>query len=129
MAHFVLHRNHTHASLKGHIITFKKGEATYVPPECHREVVQIGAVAVDEDGQVELLDPEKKEQIPLSQEERHEQLVAAFAILEERNKRRDFTGQGLPSLVALATIVDFDPSKKEVEDTWRAYREEKGAVQ
>ncbi len=129
MAHFVLHRNYAHASLKGHVINFKKGEPAYVPPECHREVIQIGAVPVDADGETELLAPEKVEPIPLSQEERYEQLVAAFELLEGRNKRRDFTGQGIPSLVALATIVDFDPSKKEVEDTWRSYREEKGAAQ
>ena len=129
MALFVLHRTHAHASLKGHIINFKKGEPTYVPPECHREVTQIGAVPVDADGEVDLLTPVKTEQLPLSQEERTEQLVAAFVLLEERNKRKDFTGQCLPSLVALSAIVDFDPSKKKVEDIWRAYREEKGAVQ
>ncbi len=129
MAHFVLHRNYTHASRMGHIITFKKGETTYVPPECHREVAQIGAIPTDADGEVDLIAPEKVEQVPLSQDERHEQLVAAFELLEGRNRRRDFTGQGLPSLTALATIVDFDPSKKEVEDVWRLYREDKGAAE
>ena len=128
MALFVLHRNHTHASKMGHIITFKKGDPTYVPPECRREVLQIGAISVDSDGSVDLLDPEKVEVLPISAEDRQEQLLAAFALLEERNHRRDFTGQGLPSLTALAGIIDFEVAKKEVEDLWRAYREEKGTA-
>jgi hypothetical protein len=127
MALFVLHRNYTHASKMGHTITFKKGDPTYVPPECRREVLQIGAIPVDSDGAVDLLDPEKVEVLPISAEDRQEQLLAAFALLEERNHRRDFTGQGLPSLTALAGIIDFEVAKKEVEDLWRAYREEKGA--
>jgi len=127
MAHFILHRTHTHSSRMGHIISFVKGEPTYVPPECRREVMQIGAIPVDSESRIDLLDPVKMEPLPLSGEERREQLCAAFALLEERNHRRDFTGQGLPSLTALANIVDFEVSKKEVEDLWRAYREEKGA--
>lgn len=129
MALFVLHRNHVHASRMGHVIAFKKGDPTYVPPECRKEVVQIGAIPVDEEGQVDLLDPEKVEVLPLSAEERQEQLLVAFALLEERNRRRDFTGQGLPSLTALAGIIDFEVSKKEVEDLWRSYREDKGSLQ
>ena len=129
MALFVLHRNYTHSSRMGHVITFKKGEATFVPPECRREVMQIGAIPADSESAPDLLDPVKVEPLPLSAEERQEQLIAAFTLLEERNHRRDFTGQGLPSLTALGNIIDFEVSKKEVEDLWRAYRDEKGADQ
>lgn len=129
MSLFVLHRDYTHRSKFGHIITFKRDEETYVPPECRREVMQIGAIQVDSESSIDLLDQEKVEVRPISGEDRREQLLAAFSLLEERNHPRDFTVQGLPSIPALSTIVDFVVSKKEVEDLWRAYREEKGAEQ
>ena len=129
MPFFVLHRDYTHRSKFGHIITFKRDAETYVPPECRREVMQIGAIPADSESSIDLLDPEKVEAIPVSGEDRREQLLAAFSLLEERNHRRDFTGQGLPSIAALSTIVDFEVGKKEVEDLWRTYREEQGAEQ
>jgi len=129
MALFVLQRNYTHGSLRGHMITFRKGEPTYVPPECHREVIQIGAIPVDASGEVDLLEPETPVPVEPTAEERTEQLIAAFELLEERNRRKDFTGQGIPSITALAAIVDFDVTRREVEDLWRQYRENKGTEQ
>lgn len=127
MPFFVLHRNHTHSSRMGHVITFKKGEATYVPPECSREIVQIGGIPADGEDAIDLLDPVKVDPPILSEEERREQLFLAFGLLNERKRRNDFTGQGLPSMTAVGTIVDFEVGKKEVEACWREYCEQKGA--
>ncbi len=118
MSEFVLHRNYTHRSTLGHIITFVKGEPVWVPPALHKEVTAFGAEKVDGD-QVDLLGEEKKEITPLTPDERREQLLAAFELIKERNNRSDFTGQGLPSIAALRRIVDFDLDKKEVELLWR----------
>ena len=78
MAHFILHRTHTHSSRMGHIISFVRGEPTYVPPECRREVMQIGAIPVDSESRIDLLDPVKMEPLPLSGEERREQRRSHF---------------------------------------------------
>ena len=118
MSEFVLHRNYTHRSTLGHIITFKKDEPVWVPPALYKEVTAFGAEKVDGE-QVDVLDSEKKEVIPLTPDERREQLLAAFELIKERNNRSDFTGQGLPSIPALRRIVDFDLDKKEVELLWR----------
>lgn len=118
MSEFVLHRNYTHRSTLGHIITFVKGEPVWVPPALYKEVTALGAQKVDGE-QVDVLGEEKKEVVPLTPDERREQLLTAFALIKERNNRTDFTGQGLPSIPALRRIVDFEIDKKEVEALWR----------
>lgn len=118
MSEFVLHRNYTHRSTLGHVITFVKGEPVWVPPHMHKEVTEIGAERVDGD-KVDVLGEEKAEVVPLTPDERRSELIAAFALIKERNNRSDFTGQGLPSIAALRRIVDFDLDKKEVETLWR----------
>ena len=127
MAEFVLGRTHTHRSLMGHIINFKKGQPVWVPPVCHREVSAIGAMPVKGD-RVDPLDDEPQEKPELTAEERQDQLVAAFKILQSRNARDDFTGQGVPSVSALRKIIDdFVPDRREVEEVWRNYLDELNA--
>ena len=125
MSEFVLNRNYTHRSLFGHVINFVKNEPVYVPPVCRKEVTAIGAVSMDE--KVDVLDPENAPRIPLTPDERRAELITAFKMLQERNNRTDFTGQGVPSVPALKKIVDFEIDKKEVEELWRDYHEEQAA--
>lgn len=127
MARFVLNRNYTFRSLHGHIISFVKGEPTWVPPVCEKDALLIGAECVDE--KMDILDPEKAPVIPLTRDERQAALVAAFQLLEERNEPTDFTGNGIPSKVALEKLVDFDTNKKEYEPLWTAYVAEKSTVE
>lgn len=122
MSEFVLNRNHTHRSGTGHMIRFEKDVPTYVPPECRKEVLMFGAVSMDGDNNI--LDPELQEVPELSDDERSAQLIAAFKVLQARNSRDDFTGQGVPSVSALKKIVDFTLDRKEVEILWREYVEE-----
>ena len=120
MSDFVLARNHTHRSTYGHIINFVKGEPTFVPPVCHREVFAIGALPVKDT--IDPLGDEVQPKPELTGDERRDQLVAAFKILQERNARGDFTGQGVPSIPALKKLIDdFEPDKPEVVNVWRAY--------
>lgn len=126
MSEFVLNRNYTHRSLSGHIINFVKDVPVYVPPVCRKEVTMIGAVSPDE--AVDVLGPETVEAVPVSPDDRVAQFVAAFKFLQERNNRGDFTGQGMPSMLALKKLIDgFEFEKKEVETVWIAYREEQAA--
>ena len=124
MSEFVLNRDHRLISTTGHTIQFRKGEPVYVPAVCRAEAIGIGAQPTD--GNTDILEDEKVI-IELTAEERNEQLIKAFKILQERNGRGDFTGQGLPSIPALKKLVEFEPDKKEVETLWTAFKEELAA--
>lgn len=124
MSEFILNRNHRIVSLTGHTIQFVKGEPVNVPPECKAEAIAIGAQPVD--GNTDVLDDEEVV-VELTAEEREEQLIKAFKVLQERNGRGDFTGQGLPAIPALKKLVEFAPEKKEVEALWTKFIEEQAA--
>ena len=128
MTDFVLGRNHTHRSLFGHIINFEKNVPVYVPPVCHKEVAMIGALP-DDGTEVSILDDEPKAAPALLPDERRDALIAAFQLLEERNNRTDFTGQGVPSVAGIKKIVDFEVDRKEIEPAWREYLEAKGSAE
>lgn len=127
MPEFVLNRNYSMRSLYGHVIDFKKGQPVHVPPICAREAASIGAECVD--GKVDVLGDEMPDLVPMSPDEREESIVAAFKLLEERNGRNDFTGNGGPAVPALEKILGFDVDKKEVNSLWAAYRAEQGAAE
>jgi hypothetical protein len=127
MPEFVLNRNHSMRSLFGHVIDFKKGQPVYVPPICAREAASIGAECVG--GKVDVLDPEAAAVIPMSPDERQENILAAFKLMEERGQRSDFAASGTPNKAALAKLLGFDVDKKEYETLWTAYVVEKGAAE
>lgn len=127
MPNFVLNRNYSLRTLVGHIIDFKKGAVTYVPPACVKDAVAIGAVCPD--GEVDVLDPEETVAVPLSVEERQEKIIAAFKVLEERAQRNDFTAAGSPTKAALIKELGFDSEKKEYEPLWVAYTAEKSVTE
>lgn len=125
MAYFTLHRDFRFISALGHTVQFRKGEPTFVAPALHKEVQAFGAEPVDA-AEVESILGEEQEQKPeVAQEERHRQLLDAFKALQERNQRGDFTGQGIPAIKALKTLItDFEPAKAEVENLWHLYLDE-----
>lgn len=121
---FVLNRNYTFASTKGHIISFRKGQPVYVPPELHKDVAAFGAEPVE--GEVDLLGPEEKVVVPLTPGERADLLVEAFKVMEARNERGDFNAQGLPSAKVLEKITGLsEVSSVERNEVWQKYREGK----
>lgn len=125
MAHFVLNRDYRYISPLGHTVQFAKDEPVYVPPELHRLVQTFGALPT-EDGVESVLGEEKAPAPEITPEQRREQIIAAFRVLEDRNEREDFTGQGIPSVAAMRELIPaFKVEKKEVEGVWREYVESK----
>lgn len=121
MPDYVLNRNYTHRSLLGHSVEFKKGEPVFVPPILEKEVVAIGAQRVDGENPAVVEEVKKAEEV-LSDEQRKEELYAAFDLIVERNDSGDFTAQGIPTVKAVEKIVSFNVDKKEVVDTYGEYR-------
>lgn len=113
---FILHRNRTLASKMGHSIEFKKGVPTHVPPECHEEALGMGAVP-----ESELEDADQKD-VPLTDEEKSEKLVAAIEAMVGRNQRDDFTAAGLPHSKALAGIVGFPVDASQRDAAWAKFQ-------
>lgn len=119
---FVLQRNRTVATLRGHVIEFKKGEPTYVPPDCYDEVIAIGAVPEEE-----LVEAEQSAgSEPTDLAARRSALFDAFDAIVLRNNSSDFTAGGVPGAKAVAAILGWTPDNKERTDAWNKYREEKG---
>lgn len=127
MPDYVLNRTHTHRSTHGHIINFFKGQPVYVPPVCEREVVVFGAEPVDGE-KIDVLD----DQTPAYTEEpggaeREAQILAAFSLLEERNQRGDFTGQGRPHPVAIKELTGIKVDARERDMLWERHIEARNA--
>lgn len=128
MPEYVLNRNYTHRSLMGHTISFEKGQPTYVPPECEKEVVAFGADRVVGDNPDVLPEDVVVEEVPQGSD-REAMLNAAFEQIEARNDTKDFTAQGVPTIKAVEKIVGFNVEKAEVLDAWREYRVAKAEAQ
>lgn len=119
---FVLQRNRTVATLRGHVIEFKKGEPTYVPPDCYNEVIAVGAVPEEE-----LAEPEAPAGgEPTDPVARRSALFDAFDAIVLRNNSSDFTAGGVPGAKAVTAVLGWSPDNKERTDAWNKYREEKG---
>jgi len=121
MPDYVLNRNYTHRSLLGHSVEFKKGEPVFVPPILEKEVVAIGAQRVDGENPA-VVDEAPVTPPELTDDQRQDELYAAFDLLVERNETTDFTAQGIPTVKAVEKIVGFNVEKKEVAESYAAYR-------
>jgi hypothetical protein len=117
---FVLHRDYALRSMSGHMINFKKGDPTWVPNECVKEAVAIGAAPVD--GPVEVLDPEVHASIVPEGQERKDLIFAAFEDMEAKNEREEWTASGMPTSKALEKILGFEVDSKERNTLWIEYR-------
>lgn len=121
MPDYVLNRNYTLRTLAGRIINFNKGEPTWVTPECEKDALAIGAEPVD--GPKNILGDEEVPEPELTAEERREAILKAYAVLEARNERGDFTGQGLPNTKALEVLTKFNVPTKERDALWLEYKQ------
>ncbi len=128
MPEYVLNRTHTHRSTHGHIINFVKGQPVYVPPVCVQEVLMFGAEPTDGDRPDLLEDLPHLEKAPEGVE-REVALLTAFELLENRNQRGDFTGQGRPAPKVLREICGFDVDTRERDAVWEKYQTAKGEAQ
>lgn len=125
---YVLNRKYLHRSLMGHTISFEKGQPTYVPPECEKEVVSFGAECVDAEAP-DVLDPEKPVIRELSLGERKDELFAAFDLIAEKNDSKEFTAQGVPTVKAVERVTGFDVEKMEVVEAWGEWKIAKAEAQ
>lgn len=115
---FILNRDRTVATTLGHSVSFKKGEATHVPPELYAEVIATGAVP-EEDLPDEVV---KKPDFPTDPAEREAALFEAFEALALRNDPADFTAGGSPRDGVLEKAVGFKVSAKEREAAWTKFK-------
>lgn len=124
MPKYTLHRDYVHRSTLG-VISFEEDVPTHVPPHMEKEVIAIGAVRAEGEGDTpKVLDPEKKlPDIPVG-DEREAEIKAAFELLIDRNDSDDFTGQGVPTVKAVEKIVGFDVDRKEIVELWAAMKAE-----
>lgn len=123
MPDMILNRNFDLRSIHGRIVNFVKGQPVWVPPECVKEALGIGAEGVDQ--KLEILDPELIPPPELSAQERIDLMLEAFPDLEAANTRESFTAQGIPTVTAIATLTGFQPTSKERDDAWTVYLQAK----
>lgn len=126
MPDFVLNRTYVLAG-SGHMIRFEKGQPTYVPPELVKAAVGIGAEPAD-GNKPDVLDPEEQEKVPLTPQEKQDELFAAFEILIERNDSKEFDGAGKPTIDALKPLIEFSVTKKDILAAWQKFKESKEQI-
>lgn len=115
---FILNRDRVVASALGHSVSFKKGEATHVPPEMYAEVIAAGATPEEEITE----DIVPKPDHPTDPAEREAALFEAFEALALRNDSADFTAGGVPRDGVLEKAVGFKVSAKEREAAWTKFK-------
>lgn len=118
---YTLHRNHTHNSTLG-VLSFIKGEETWVPPILEREIVAIGGMPVSGTGPDVLGDEAEPEAAPQSFNERRDEIFAAFQLIVETNEPKDFTGAGVPTVAAVKKLVTSDIDRNEIVELWGEFR-------
>lgn len=117
MPYFELNRDFVLPTAKGHIISFKEDEKTWVPPECVQDVIAIGGKRVG--GEEKVVAPPAF--VEPQGEERDEAFKTAFELLVSKNERGDFTGTGVPTAKALKELLGFSADKTEVAARWTAF--------
>ena len=114
---FIFYRDRVVSSTSGHVIGFKKGEPTYVPPEARKDVIAAGGVPEDESFDPEPPKPEGPQE-PTDPDERKLALFEAFSALVKKGVREDFTAGGTPHQKALATLLGWQVPAKERDAAW-----------
>ncbi len=124
MPMYVLNRNATVSTMKGHRIRFEKDEPVFVPPICIPDVVAVGATPAD--GTDPDLDQDVAPGIPAAANDpvlRAEVIQAAIIKLVATNERGTFGADNAPKADAISTIVGFKVDNKERNVAWRAYHD------
>lgn len=120
MPHYTLNRNYTLRTPSG-VLSFIKGEPTFVPKYMERDVVAIGGEIVEGEAPA-LLEPEKTLAPSPVGDDRRKQIVTAIELIVERNDSGDFTGSGSPTVKAIERILGFDVDRGEVAAAWAEFK-------
>lgn len=119
MPNYTLNRNYTLRTVDG-VISFEKGEPTWVPPNMEKHALSIGAEPVEPTDTTVLGDePEQKPE--LDDDDRKELILTALKEIEAGNVTSNFTGAGVPTVKAVEKITGFDVDRSEVAELWAAY--------
>lgn len=114
---FVMLKDRVVGGTTGHFIRFVKGVPTDVPREMWADVQAAGAVP-----ESDLPDDEPVlTKVTHDPVERQQKYFEAFAGLEERNERGDFTASGLPNSKVLEKMVGFQVVNTERDSMWEKY--------
>lgn len=120
MPQFVMNRDRIVPTLSGHCIRFKKDEPTHVPAHLVSEVMNAGAVPVEELPEEETVRAETGENDPAL---RKQKILEAFAAMAARNQRGDFDAAGRPHPKPLSALCGFRVDAKERDRVWEEYME------
>lgn len=104
---YVLNRNHTLSTLKGHRVVFKKDQPVYVPPPVEADAIAIGATPADGSDPVMPGEVEVKPGADLSPVEREFKIIEAIRKVVHRNEREDFNGANKPKESAISAMTGF----------------------
>lgn len=118
---YVSHRNITVASVYGISVELEKGVPTFCSPLMHAELLALGVVPAEEM-------PVEPDTVAGTKEPTHpdtrlKELFAAFETMSLRNKRGDFTGNGMPHLAVLAELMGWKVESKERDTAWAKFQD------
>lgn len=114
---FVFQRDREIASVSGHVLGFKKGVATYVPPEARAEVLAAGGIP-DEDFDPNPPKPADGKERPADPTAFRTAVFEAMEKVALANKRGDFTAAGLPHTKVLNGLLGWELEPKERDALW-----------
>lgn len=121
-------RNFTLRTTSGHVIAFKKGEPTWVPPVCEEKASEAGCtLASGESSSNDNLSIDEGMKLPEAPQgsERKKQIRRVVEALIARNDNNDFTAGGKPKLEVLKEHLKFDVSASERDAIMTEIAEEK----
>lgn len=122
MPWFSLHRTYSMSTTAGHVIDFKKGEVTWVPPACVTQAVSIGAIpTVPLGAELDPIPTEPTPPVSLTLEERQAKYFEAFATIIARARRDDFLASGLPHIKKTEELTGLQVSAAERDEMWQKY--------
>lgn len=117
---FVTQRDVTVTSRLGRSFDFKANEPLHVPQMCWREVMDVGAVPVEE---LPTAAPAKV--IPTGVE-RENAILAAMNAIALRNLSAEFTAGGSPHVAVLSSEVGFPVDAGERDELWQRHQRPEG---
>lgn len=126
MPSMVLNRTHLLRTPLG-VVSFVKGQPTWVTPNMVSAAIAIGADYVDGETPhpldlVEDADKESKNTV-VDALELKKNMFAAFDLLIEKNDPADFTGAGVPTVKVIEKMIDANVTAKDVQTYWAEHKQ------
>lgn len=123
---FTLNRDYVLVTRDGPSFRFVKGKTTNIPMKYVKDVIAIGAEAVDEDQAVADQAHADAAREAASDIERVAKIKEVILRMTERNNSGDFTAGGRPNKKRVETLVGYQVSEEEIA---QAFAEAKAGLQ